>query len=363
VLTAKKSIFETTPEELSAWSAAKGLAKFRAAQLHQWIFTNKVYTTEDMSNLPKEVKQDLKADFDWQFPEITSRLEATDGATKLLLKSEKGHLIESVILRYENRISLCVSSQVGCKMACSFCQTGKLGFFRNLSAAEIMAQFALAQSIVKPEGRFVTHVVFMGMGEPLDNYDNVIKSVNLMIDGYGLNPKNVTISTSGIVPKLLTLADDTKASLAVSLHAAREDLRTELMPINRKYPLSELKEALLSYQAKTGRRMTFEYILIKDKNTSLKEAKELIKFLHGFRAKVNLIPFNHHPGLEYDKPFEETIRTFQKYISDRSYPAPVRYSKGLEVSGACGQLAAKNLDSLEASPARGSAFERPAPSL
>lgn len=352
----RNSIFEIYPKELITWAESKGLPKFRAEQLLQWIFVNKVFSPEQMSNVPKDVKQSLTLDFDWTFPEIVSKLDSEDGATKLLLKSEKGHLIETVILRYENRISLCVSSQVGCKMACSFCQTGKLGFFRNLSAAEIMAQFTLAQSIVKPEGRFITHVVFMGMGEPLDNYDHVIKSVNLMIEGYGLNPKNVTISTSGIVPKLLTLADDTKASLAVSLHAAREDLRTELMPINRKYPLSELKEALLHYQAKTGRRMTFEYILIKDKNTSLKEAKELIKFLHGFKAKVNLIPFNHHPGLEYDKPFEETIRAFQKYISDRSYPAPVRYSKGLDISGACGQLAAKKIESLEALPQRKSAL-------
>ena len=222
--TPKKSIFDLYPEELESLLIDIGEKKFRSAQVLQWIFQQKIYDPSSMSNVSKKTRAFLEDSFEHKFPEIVSSLSADDGATKLLLKTEKGHNVEAVILRYKNRVSLCVSSQVGCKLACSFCQTGKLGFFRNLTASEIMSQFAIASSIVKKEGKKISHVVFMGMGEPLDNYSNVIKSVNLMIHekAYALSPKNVTISTSGVVPKIETLSKDTKAALAISLHAARD---------------------------------------------------------------------------------------------------------------------------------------------
>jgi 23S rRNA (adenine2503-C2)-methyltransferase len=265
------------------------------------------------------------------------------------------------VLRYEGRVSLCVSSQVGCKMACSFCQTGKLGFFRNLSAHEIIAQYLIAAKLVRAEGRRLSHVVFMGMGEPLDNYSNVIKAVQLLTsaDGYGLSHKHVTISTSGIAPKIRDLATDARCTLAVSLHAAQDQLRQELMPINRKWDLSQLKDSLLYYQQTTGNKITFEYIMIKDKNCGLRDAKDLVKFLHGFRAKVNLIPFNAHPGLPHARPSDDDIRAFQVYLAERSIAAPVRYSKGLDVSGACGQLAAKTMDTLHLVPARKNVISPP----
>jgi 23S rRNA (adenine2503-C2)-methyltransferase len=332
----------------------QGLPAFRATQASDWIFKQFAVSPDTMSNVSKELRQVLSDTFDWSLPEIVSALDSKDGSTKLLLRTHNGQYIESVILRYDGRVSLCVSSQVGCKMACSFCQTGKLGFFRNLSTHEIVAQYLIAARIVRAEGRRLSHVVFMGMGEPLDNYDNVVKSVNMLVspDGFGLSARHVTVSTSGIVPKIKNLAQDCRCALAVSLHAARDDLRNELMPINRKWDLSTLKQALLEYQNITGDKITFEYIMIKDKNCGLREAKDLMKFLHGFKSKVNLIPFNSHPGMPHDRPSDDDIRAFQVYLSERSIAAPVRYSKGLDVSGACGQLAAKTQETLHNAPSR-----------
>jgi 23S rRNA (adenine2503-C2)-methyltransferase len=341
-------------DDWTSFFKAQGVPGFRATQASDWVFKQLALSTTEMTNISKDLRATLDASFDWQLPEVVSALNSKDGSTKLLLKTKNGQYIESVILRYEGRVSLCVSSQVGCKMACSFCQTGKLGFFRNLSTHEIIAQYVIAARMVRAEGRRLSHVVYMGMGEPLDNYQNVVKSVNMLVspDGFGLSARHVTVSTSGIVPKIKDLAKDARCALAVSLHAARDDLRNELMPINRKWDLADLKSALLEYQRETGDKITFEYIMIKDKNCGLREAKDLMKFLHGFKAKVNLIPFNAHPGMPHDRPTDSDIRAFQVYLAERSIAAPVRYSKGLDVSGACGQLAAKTQDSLHLAPAR-----------
>lgn len=329
-------------------------AKFRAPQIMQWIYEKLVVSPERMSNLSKVLRERLSTELDWQLPEIVDQLDSTDGSTKLLLRNRKKQLMEAVILRYEQRTSLCVSSQVGCKLACSFCQTGKLGFFSHLPFSDILAQLVLANQILDSEAKKVSHVVFMGMGEPLDNYDGAVTAARRMIspEFFGLSHRHVTLSTSGLAPQIERLIDDCNAALAISLHAARDDLRTELMPINRRYPLARLKEALQQYQQKTGKKITIEYILIREKNCGLREAKDLVKFLHGLRAKVNLIPFNAHPGLPYQRPDDEEIRQFQKYLADRSIPAPVRYSKGLDVSAACGQLAAKVSQTLNEKPQR-----------
>lgn len=358
-LAQKPSIYGLSPEEISSEMSALGEKSFRTKQLASWIYEKKEFDPSKWSNLPQKVKLHFSEKFSSQLPEIVSRLDAEDGATKLLLKTESGQLTETVILRYKNRVSLCVSSQVGCKLACTFCQTGKLGFFRNLSSDEIVSQFALASQIIATENKHISHMVFMGMGEPLDNYEAVINAVNLFTSehAYGMNPNYVTISTSGIAPKIVKMAEDTKAVLAVSLHLANDKERTALMPINRRYDLTELKKSLLLWQEKTGKKLTFEYILIDEVTSTKRHAKALVKFLHGFRAKVNLIPFNSHPGMEFQRPSDDTIREFQKYLSDRSYAAPVRYSKGLEVSGACGQLAAKKVNELSEAPRRKAVVE------
>ncbi|MEZ4743454.1 MAG: 23S rRNA (adenine(2503)-C(2))-methyltransferase RlmN [Bdellovibrionota bacterium] len=354
------SIFAATPADLSQLLTSWDEPKFRVKQLQDWIFKERVYNLEQMTNLSKSLRERLARYYDWSFPIIEDRIDSEDGTTKLLLLGEKNQVIETVIMRYENRTSLCVSSQVGCKLACRFCQTGKLGFFRNLSAAEIMTQFCLANSILRPEDRKITHVVFMGMGEPLDNFENVVAAVNLLTgkDTYMLSARKVTVSTSGIATKITQLAERCNASLAISLHAARDVLRSELMPINRKYNLESLKTSLLEYQRLTGDKITFEYILIKDKTCGRKEAKELVHFLHGLKAKINLIPFNPHPGLDYMRPSEDEIREFQSYLTARSFAAPVRYSRGGEVSAACGQLAAKREDAIMAEPKRKNAISQ-----
>lgn len=350
----KQGYLNLSREEWAHFFADRHLPAFRGTQAADWVFKHLATNTADMSNISKDIRTSLDENFDWSLPEIVSSLNSQDGSTKLLLKTANGQFIESVILRYDGRVSLCVSSQVGCKMACTFCQTGKLGFFRHLTTHEILAQYVIAARIVRSEGRRLSHVVFMGMGEPLDNFSNVVKSVQMLVspDGFGLSARHVTVSTSGIVPKIAELAKTTRCALAVSLHAARDDLRQEIMPINRKWPLSELKASLLDYQRVTGDKITFEYILIRNKNCGLREAKDLVKFLHGFKAKVNLIPFNAHPGMPFERPTDDEIRAFQVYLSERSIAAPVRYSKGLDVSGACGQLAAKTQDSLHAVPVR-----------
>ena len=356
---ARTHALSLTPAGLLTLLNDWGEPGFRARQMVDWIYSKRVFSVDAMSNLPAALRLRLSRELSWDLPQILSRLDSADGASKLLLSSERG-LIESVILRYEGRTSLCVSSQVGCRLACSFCQTGRLGFVRHLSTAEILAQYAIAEQIVQTEGRRISHVVFMGMGEPLDNYDNAVGAVNRLTgkDAFGLSVRNVTLSTSGLAPQIRSLATDVRAALAVSLHAARDDLRTELMPINKRYPLAELKAALMHYQQVTGDKITIEYILIRDKNCGVREAKDLVRFLHGLRAKVNLIPFNSHPGMPYDRPSDEDIRTFQSYLAERSIPAPVRYSKGLEVSAACGQLAAKNLETLTSIPKRNDVLNR-----
>jgi 23S rRNA (adenine2503-C2)-methyltransferase len=355
----KPSIFAQSSAQVVAILQSWGEPKFRGEQLCKWLFVDRVFQLEKMTNLPAKLKERLDAEFDWTLPQVDSFVEAEDGATKLLLAGSHNQFIETVILRYENRTSLCVSSQVGCKLACSFCQTGKLGFFRHLRAEEIVGQFCVANDIVKAEGRRISHIVFMGMGEPLDNFDNVATAVNLFtgVTAYGISPRKVTVSTSGIAKRIPDLAKQCKVSLAISLHASRDELRSELMPINRRYNLAELKLSLVDYQKTTGDLLTFEYILIKDKNCGRREAKELVHFLHGLRAKINLIPFNAHPGLEYERPSDEEIREFQSYLTARSFAAPVRYSKGLAASAACGQLAAKKADALFTVPQRKNAVQ------
>ena len=341
-------------EQWQEWMKSQGEPSFRAKQVCEWVFQNHKFHPDDMTNLSKSLRQKILNSFETSLPKVVNLLEAGDGATKFLLQTQRGFTVEAVILRYENRVSLCVSSQVGCKFACSFCQTGKLGFLKNLTTDEIMSQYLFAQKQVEKEGRRISHVVFMGMGEPLDNYSEVSKALHLLTrdSGYGLSKRKVTLSTSGVVPKIEELAKTVPVRLAISLHAATDTLRTTLMPINRKYNLERLKDSLRFYQEQTKDQITIEYILIKDMNDGIKEAKDLVKYLAGLRVKVNLIPFNEHPGLEMKRPTQEKIEAFQKYLSKRGIPSPVRYSKGLDVSAACGQLAAKKENNLASKPER-----------
>ena len=320
-----------------------GFPAFRGRQIAEWIYQKKVATLAGMSSLPRSLRSRLEEELDFFLPEIVDQVCGDDGSTKMVLRTKEQHLIECVIMRYKERSSLCVSTQVGCKLGCLFCQTGRLGFVANLAAHDILAQYMLANQHLEGENRRISHVVFMGMGEPLDNYAATVMAANRLMapDGFALSARHVTISTAGIPEAITRLATDSRAALAVSLHAASDALRSELMPINRRHPLESLKRALTDYQAQTSRKIMIEYIMIKDKNCAIRDAKDLVRFLQGIRAKVNLIPFNHHPGLPFERPDDEVIRAFQLHLTQRSIPAPVRYSLGGDLSGACGQLAAR----------------------
>ena len=348
------SIFSQTKQDLQQLLSSWNEPRYRQNQLLDWIFSKRIIDFEQMTNIPQKTRKTLQEYFDCELPPIVSKLDAPDGSTKLLLKNKKNMTYECVILRYPKRTSLCVSSQIGCRQACNFCQTGQLGFFKQLQCEDIIAQFLLAQQIVRKEDRNISHIVFMGMGEPLDNFIPVTKAIALLTseEHYGISYKRVTLSTVGLAPKIDELADQVRVSLAVSLHACRDSLRSMLMPVNKRIPLSQLKKSLIDYQRKTQQKITIEYILIHQTNCGIQEAKELVQFLSGLKAKVNLIPFNSHPGLPYQKPSDDEIRKFQLYLSQRSIPAPVRYSKGLEVSAACGQLAAKSQERLFKKPDR-----------
>ena len=348
--TPKAHALSLTFEEWRAWFKQKSYQSFVAGQVFDWIYKKGVLDPLLFSNVPAAIRQELSTSFDWALFRIKDRLPSQDGSEKLLLLTHDNLMIEMVIMPYDDRTTLCLSSQVGCKMGCTFCQTGKMGLKRNLSSAEILGQIFLANSLLK-EAR-ISNVVFMGMGEPLDNYDEVVKACKLMIDpeALGLSKSRVTISTSGLVPALQKLALDLPVRLAISLHSADDAKRSSMMPINRKYPLAALKEVLLTYPAPSRYGITFEYVMIENVNDSILDAKRLVKFLHGIKAKVNLIPINHFPGIEMHPSKQERLREFQKYLSDRSIPAPIRYSRGQDVSGGCGQLAAKAHDEIDMDP-------------
>ncbi len=337
-----------------AWLATVGAPAFTAKQIVNWMFQQQVTDPQQFTNLSASLRDQLQQGFRWQLPIVDQGLKSADGSEKLLLITHDGLFTETVVMPSENRVTLCLSSQVGCRMGCTFCQTGKIGFKRNLSSGEILSQILIGNQRLKAMGddRQITNVVFMGMGEPLDNYKEVVNACRTMIDPkfFGLSKHRITISTSGLVPELRRLAIDLPVRLAISLHSADDIRRSSLMPVNRKYPLEELKKALMEYPAPSRYGITFEYVMIQDENDSLADAKKLVKFLHGIKAKVNLIPMNHFPGSSLSSSEQERIDTFQKYLSDRSIPAPVRYSRGQDVSAACGQLAAKRAGELNATP-------------
>lgn len=336
------------------WLHGKGLKSFVADQVLQWMYARGTLDPSLFTNLSTTLREELKANFDWSLPKIDSVMGSSDGSEKLLIALKDGALTEMVIMRSPDRTTLCVSCQVGCKMGCVFCQTARLGFSRNLSRGEILAEVLLANQRLREQGaeHLVSNVVFMGMGEPLDNYEAVVGTCNMLIDPklFGLSKHRVTISTSGLVPEIRRLGHDTPVALAISLHSADDEDRSHLMPVNKRYPLSQLKEALLEYPVQTRHGITFEYLMIRGVNDSLAHAKKLVKFLHGLKAKVNLIPMNAFPGSCYEASHEKEVHEFQQYLTDRDIPAPVRYSRGQDVSGACGQLAARRQEDLALTP-------------
>ena len=348
IIQSKTYALDLSLTQWKKWCLDKRYPPYIGDQIYQWIFTKFNTNPSTFTNISLKIRESLEEDFSWHLPHIDSHLQSIDSSEKFLLKTQDNLLFEMVLMPYENRSTLCISSQVGCKMGCTFCQTGRIGFKRDLSSGEILSQLVLAGQ----RGAKVTNVVFMGMGEPLDNYENVVQACRIMIDpkALALSSSRVTISTSGLVPEIRRLAKDLPVRLAISLHTADDEKRSAMMPINRTYDLVKLKEALLDYPAPKRYGITFEYVMIKGENDSLKDAKKLVHFIHGLKAKVNLIPINHFPGVEMEPSDTARIREFQLYLTERSIAAPVRYSRGQDISGGCGQLAAKRENELDMDP-------------
>jgi len=328
-----------TLEELIAFLSSFGKEKFRAKQIIRWVYGRGVTTFAEMTDLSKDLREALaeKAYIsDWT-AEATEL--SVDGTKKYLFRLEDGQSVESVRIPMDGgRSTVCISTQVGCAMQCSFCLTGTFGLVRNLETAEIVNQVCA----VAKDGP-VNNIVLMGMGEPLHNLENVVRALKILYldDGMGFGTRKVTLSTSGLVPEMLELAKRIPVNLAVSLNATSDEVRDRLMPVNRRYPLKELMAACRAYPLKPHQRITFEYILIRGVNDSLDDAKRLVKLLHGIKAKVNLIPFNEHEGAEFQAPTPEGIEAFQTYLLDRNIVAIRRASKGQDISAACGQLKGK----------------------
>lgn len=327
-------------------------AKMRADQLWRWIYHYGVSDFDAMTNVSKDLRGALKERFTLARPEIVERLISVDGTRKYLIRFAPGVEAETVFIPDVGKSgALCVSSQVGCTLTCTFCHTGTQKLVRNLTAAEIAAQVMIARDDLSEwptsnEDRKITNIVFMGMGEPLYNLDAVSDAIDVISDGDGMaiGRRRTTVSTSGVVPKIVELGERTRAMLAISLHATNDDLRNELVPLNKKYPIAQLLDAIRAYpDLSNARRVTFEYVMLKGVNDSLAEARALVRLLKGIPSKINLIPFNPWPGSPYECSDWETIERFADVVNRAGYASPVRTPRGRDIFAACGQLKSESV--------------------
>jgi 23S rRNA (adenine2503-C2)-methyltransferase len=338
----KITLTKLSQNELIEYIESAGEKKFRANQLFSWIWAKNAASFDDMTDIKKEFRSYLNDNCQIFDCKIKTRQISSDGTVKYLIEFSDGLCAETVLMRFDNRsnLSMCVSSQVGCKMGCIFCATGKNGFKRNLLPHEIVSQILLAQI---DTGLKITNVVFMGQGEPLDNFENVKKALELINKNLQISIRRITLSTSGIIPKIYELAqNDLIPTLAISLHAPNHQIREKIMPVEKKYNIEELKKALLNYSQKTKDRVTIEYILIKDLNDSIECANELIEYLKDLKCNINLIPYNSvNDEYGYQKPDKKTIMKFKYLLEKFGKKVTVRLERGADIDAACGQLAGK----------------------
>ncbi len=342
-----------------------GEKPFRARQLMKWVYHQGVADFDLMTDLGKGLREKLKTAAEVRVPEVLTEQLSEDGTRKWLLRMDAANNIETVLIPDDERGTLCISSQVGCAMDCSFCATGKQGFNRNLTASEIIGQVWMAnrQLGAKPgTDRAITNIVFMGMGEPLANYKHVLTAINVLLDdfGYGLSKRRVTVSTSGLVPTMRKLAQDADVALAVSLHAPIDSLRDVLVPINKVHPIAELMQACREYVDSKDHRhleITFEYVMLEGVNDSLEHARALAEVVKGVPCKINLIPFNSFPGTEYRRSPQPVIDAFAKLLWQRGIVTITRRTRGDDIDAACGQLAGKVKDRIRRAERRGQTLE------
>jgi 23S rRNA (adenine2503-C2)-methyltransferase len=348
------SIYDKTYQEL----CDEIKPSFRAKQIYGWLYNKYVSSYDEMKNIPKALKEELNSKYTIDIAKIINEEVSSDGSRKYLFKFHDGHTVEAVLLlmkeevRDENgkvtseeKYTFCISSQIGCKIGCSFCLTAKGGFVRDLTPGEIVYQVVALKKLNNIPMTRKVNLVYMGMGEPLDNYDNLVQAIKILSEenGLAIGLKRQTISTSGISPKIKKLGEDgIGVNLAISLHAVDNDLREELIPLNKAYDIDSIIEAVKQYPVDRRKKILFEYLVIKDKNDSIDSAKKLVKLLNGIQAKVNLIYFNPYPGTDYKRPDPKDMIKFQEYLLSKGVICTIRESKGLDISAACGQLREKN---------------------
>ncbi|HWP57771.1 MAG TPA: 23S rRNA (adenine(2503)-C(2))-methyltransferase RlmN [Candidatus Acidoferrales bacterium] len=336
----KPNIKDLSDAALEAWLAQRSEPSYRAGQIKQWLYQKGATAFSEMTNLPSALRAALEDAFTVSRLRVVRADRSADGTVKFLFGLADASNIESVLIPEENRRTLCVSTQVGCGLGCSFCATARLGLKRNLKASEIVDQFLEARRATPGEGR-ITHIVLMGMGEPLANYAQTLRALQIMTDastGLAISPRRITLSTVGLVPQIKKIMEETSVNLAVSLHATTDELRSQMMPVNRKYPLAELLDCCRSLPLPKRRRITFEYVLLRGVNDTPADARRLSQLLNGIRCKINLIPFNPHPGSPYARPTWEEITAFQQALIDRGHQVNVRLPRGDDIRAACGQL-------------------------
>lgn len=337
----KTDLKNLTLPALEQFLQGQGKERFRATQIFKWIYQQDARSFEEMTNISKELRRELSESAFISDLEVEAVEEGGDGTKKYLFKLDDGQAVESVLIPIEGRNTLCISSQVGCAMACEFCLTGTFKLTRNLTTAEIVNQIMAVRRDVRDSGEEIRNIVMMGMGEPLHNLDNVIPAIQIMIDGNGLQLSNrrVTVSTCGLVPEMARLGREVpNVNLAISLNATTDELRNRIMPVNRRYPLKELLRACREFPLPGRRKVTFEYVMLGGVNDSLEDAKRLLRLISDIPNKVNLIPFNEHEGCDFKAPAQAAIDAFHTYLIDRHVTVITRDSRGSDISAACGQL-------------------------
>jgi 23S rRNA (adenine2503-C2)-methyltransferase len=338
---ARTNVRSLTLEDLSEWCAQREFPAYRASQLAGWLYNRPPCDVAEMHNLPAALRDALEEDFDTSRPTQALLSQSNDGTRKLLVGLSDERVVESVVIPRDERITLCVSSQVGCALDCAYCATARLGLVRNLEPFEIVGQVMMAREVARPEP--LTNYVFMGMGEPLANYDRLVRALEIMTSpwGLGISPRRITVSTVGLVPQLERLVKETDVHIAISLGSGIDDVRDTLMPINRRYNLDELIGACRRLELPRRKRITFEYTLLAGVNDDLAAADAVVKQLRGLPVKLNLIPFNEWEGSGFRRPDDERVLAFQERVLAAGIHTTVRASRGRDIDAACGQLAAK----------------------
>ncbi len=330
------------PSELEDLAVEFGASRYRGRQLATWMYRKGVFSLDAMSDLPKDFRGALSENSTVTLPDVERVTPSLDGSRKLVFRLEDDSRVSAVIMPDDDRITLCLSTQVGCGFACAFCLTGTMGLERNLTAGEIVGQLLAANALLAEDGRRVTHLVFMGMGEPLANYAALVKAVRVFIDaklGLGYSPRRITVSTVGLVSGIEKLGrEDLKVNLAVSLHAASDEVRARLMPVNKSWNLAALMDAVRKYPLAHRQRVFFEYVMLEGVNDDVEDARRLARLLRGVKGKVNLIPFNDWDGSTFQRPPLPRILAFQAVLLDAGITTTVRWSKGEDIGAACGQL-------------------------